>query len=102
MSALQQIPQNNPLKITVTFLDDNSNPFDPSVNIQINELDPDGIVTSYQYPAVVVRESVGVYWVIVEATIAGDYIFNGKGSLSNGEIVTTPDVAKTITKSQIT
>jgi hypothetical protein len=88
-----QIFQNSPMKITVVFLDDNNNPFDPASGIQISVEDPAGTVTTYTYAAQEVeKESVGNYSVVVEATLAGDYQAVGQGALPDGKLVTTKGV----------
>lgn len=90
------------MKFTVTFLDSNNNPFDPSTGIQINVEDPNGNVTKYAYSdSQLTRDSEGVYWVVVEATIAGYWLGKGIGVLPDGNSVTTFDVAQKVETTQV-
>lgn len=98
---MPDIPANNPLEFTVTFLDKDNAPFDPTSGIKVVVNNPRGVSTTYLYPTSLIKDSVGVYHVIVPTPTGGDWRAYGQGQLANGMLVTTEDVVKYVRATQV-
>jgi hypothetical protein len=101
MKFVPPIPLNNPITWTLSFFDEDGNPFDPTSGIEISVNDPQGNSYTFAYPEQVTLVSNGVYSVTQQATVPGDWIANGSGTLSNGEIITTPDLLQTVSATRV-
>jgi hypothetical protein len=84
-----EIAVGSPMKFTVTFFDHNNVAFDPVSDIQITAINPAGVHQVLTYPTNLIREGVGIYSVVVEATTKGLWSGFGSGKLPNGMTVTT-------------
>jgi hypothetical protein len=97
-----EIPPNNPAKFEVSFVDGDGAPFDPTTGIKIKIQSPDPAVQlTLIYPDDLARDSVGVYHVVHEVDIEGDWIAYGQGSLPDGTLITTEDVVQKVGRTNI-
>lgn len=95
------IPDNNPAKFEVTFVDGSGTPFDPTSGIAIKILSPTGIQTTLNFPADLSKESTGVYSAIFELDEPNDWVAVGQGNLADGKQITTEDIVQTVESSSI-
>lgn len=99
---MTKIPPNNPAKFEVTFVDGQDAPFDPTTGIKIKIQSPNPAVQlTLNYPGDVSRSSIGVYSVVHEVDVEGDWIAYGQGSLPDGTLITSEDVVQKVGRTDI-
>jgi hypothetical protein len=97
-----EIPVNNPVKFQVAFADVDGAPFDPTTGIKIKIQSPNASVQlTLEYPTDVVKDATGVYSVIQEVDVEGDWIAYGQGSLPDGTLITSEDVIQKVGRTNI-